>query len=177
MAVIMKYPFIFDEEQAIEAILYIAQNVQEPTFHRISKVMYFADKAHLEQYGRFICGDSYVAMKHGPVPLSIYEILKSVRGDGKYLEKANQAFCVQHKYLVKPLRQADCDYFSDSDLECLDKAIKEYGTLSFYELTELSHDTAWANADENDCIELEQMILTFAHPKPLLEHLKNPFPG
>jgi hypothetical protein len=41
----MSYPFIFDDEQAIEAILYIAQNVKEPTFHRISKVMYFADKA------------------------------------------------------------------------------------------------------------------------------------
>jgi hypothetical protein len=33
--------------------------------------MYFADKAHLEQYGRFICGDSYVAMK--PVPIGTYE--------------------------------------------------------------------------------------------------------
>jgi uncharacterized phage-associated protein len=174
----MKYPFIFDEEQAIEAILYIVQNVNEPTFHRISKVMYFADKAHLEQYGRFICGDSYVAMKHGPVPIGTYEILKSVRGDGKSscLERAKSAFCVQNKYIVKPLRKADCDYFSDSDLECLDKAIKEYGALSFPELTELSHDAAWHSADENDCVELEQIILTFANSKPLLEHLKNPFP-
>ncbi|MEK8019849.1 MAG: Panacea domain-containing protein [Candidatus Parabeggiatoa sp.] len=175
----MKYPFTFDEEQAIEAIVYIAQNVKEPTFHRISKVMYFADKAHLEQYGRFISGDSYVAMKHGPVPISSYEILKSVRGDGKTscLAQAKNAFCVQNKYLVKPLRQADCDYLSDSDLECLDKAIKEYGALSFQELTELSHDSAWHNADENDCIELEQIVFMFANAKPLLEHLKNPFPS
>jgi uncharacterized phage-associated protein len=176
---IMIYPFIFDQEQAIEAILYIAQNVKEPTFHRISKLMYFADKAHLEQYGRLICGDSYVAMKHGPVPISSYEILKSVRGEGQTscLAQAKNAFCVQNKYLVKPLRQADCNYFSDSDLECLDKAIKEYGPLSFQELTELSHDSAWHNADENDCIELEQIILTFANSNPLFEHLKNPFPG
>jgi hypothetical protein len=118
-------------------------------------------------------------MKHGPVPISIYDILKSVRGDGKSscLEQAKSAFTVQHKYLVKPLRQADSDYFSDSDLECLDKALKEYGPLSFQEITELSHDAAWHYADENDCIELEQIILTFANSESLLEHLKNPFPS
>jgi uncharacterized phage-associated protein len=134
-------------------------------------------KRQKEQYGGFICGDSYVAMKHGPVPISIYEILKSVRGDGKSSCLEQSAFTVQHKYLVKPLRQADSDYFSDSDLECLDKALKEYGALSFQELTELSHDAAWHYADENDCIELEQIILTFAHSESLLEHLKNPFPS
>jgi uncharacterized phage-associated protein len=43
--------------------------------------MYFADRKHLEKYGRFICGDSYVAMKHGPVPSEIYDILKAVISD------------------------------------------------------------------------------------------------
>ena len=50
----MKHPFVFKVEKSVEAILYIGQNVEEPTFHRISKVMYFADKNHLEKYGRFI---------------------------------------------------------------------------------------------------------------------------
>jgi uncharacterized phage-associated protein len=75
------YPFEFNLDKGIEAILYIAQKVDDPTFHRISKIMYFADRKHLEKYGRFICGDSYVAMKHGPVPSEIYDILKAVKAD------------------------------------------------------------------------------------------------
>ncbi|OQY47381.1 MAG: hypothetical protein DRR08_31135 [Candidatus Parabeggiatoa sp. nov. 2] len=175
----MKYPFIFEPEKSIEAILYIAQNVKQPTFHRISKIMYFADKARLEKYGRSICGDSYIAMKHGPVPSCTYDILKSVRGDGlsSVVQQAKRSLTVETGSVVKPLREANLDELSLSDLTCLDKAIKEYGALSFEELTQLSHDNAWESADENEFIELEQIVLTLANPELVLDHLKDPFPG
>ena len=175
----MKYPFTFDPEKSIETILYIAQNVKGPTFHRISKIMYFADKARLEKYGRLICDDSYIAMKHGPVPSCTYDILKSVRGDGLSLvvETAKQALRVEAGSVVKPLREANLDILSLSDLKCLDKAIWEYGTLSFEELTLLSHDNAWKSADENELIELEQIALTLANSELVLDHLNDPFPG
>ncbi len=51
-------PFVFDEDVAIEVVLYIANRVPDPTFHLIFKIMYFADKAHLERYGRFGGGNS-----------------------------------------------------------------------------------------------------------------------
>jgi len=104
----MRHPFVFKAEKSVEAILYIAQNVKQPTFHSISKMMYFADKVHLEKYGRFICGDNYVAMKHGPVPSGTYDILKVARGDGfaplSALTLVKQAFTVIDKFLVEPLR-------------------------------------------------------------------------
>jgi uncharacterized phage-associated protein len=188
----MKHPFLFDPEKAVETILYIANKVQGADFHRISKLMYFADKIRLEEAGRFICGDSYMAMKHGPVPCKTYDILKSMRGDGlSVIESAKISFTVFDTNIVKPLREADLDYFSDSDLECLDKVISrqkflraktfawksEYGELSFWKLTELSHDSAWQSADENDCIEIEQIVGTIANAELLLEHLKDRFPG
>jgi uncharacterized phage-associated protein len=175
----MKSPFSFDPEKSTEAILYVAQNVNEPTFHRISLIMYFADKARLEKYGRFICGDNYIAMKHGPVPSCTYDILKSVRGDGLSLvmETAKPALMVGAGSVVKPLRKANLDYLSLSDLKCLDKAISEYGTLSFEELTQISHDNAWKSADENESIELEQIALTLANSEVVLDHLNDPFPG
>ena len=77
----MKHPFEFNAEKAIEVILYIAEHIKEPTFHTVSKVLYFADKEHLEKYGRFICGDSYIAMRRGPVPSGVYDLLKLARGD------------------------------------------------------------------------------------------------
>ncbi|MEK7221817.1 MAG: Panacea domain-containing protein, partial [Nitrospirota bacterium] len=60
--------FRFDPDKAIQAILFVARSITGATFHQISKIIYFADKDHLQKYGRLICGDSYVAMKHGPVP-------------------------------------------------------------------------------------------------------------
>ncbi|MBP0020504.1 MAG: SocA family protein [Cyanobacteria bacterium SBLK] len=112
----MKHPFIFNAEKGIEAILYIIKHGTEPTFLHISKVMYFADRKHLEKYGRFICGDRYIAMKNGPVPSGVYDLLKNVRDANKsYLyslgpeifEIANSAFHVGFSYRVKPCRNSN----------------------------------------------------------------------
>ena len=179
----MKHPFIFAPEKAIETILYIVNKLQAANFHRISKMMYFADKAHLEEYGCFICGDSYIAMKHGPVPNCTYDILKAVQGDGfalanNIIEEAKRAFTVlQDNSIVKPLRKVDLDELSESEMECLDRAISQYGTLSFQALSELSHDAPWQAADENDCIDIERIVALFPNAELLLEHLKEPYPG
>lgn len=179
VVMVMKCSLILDEEKIIEVILYIAHNIKLANFHTLSKVMYFADRIHLENYGRFICNDDYVAMKHGPVPSKTYDILKSVRDDGftSVVEPARKAFSVDKKNsLIKPLRDTDLDLLSDSDLECLQEAIRQYGHLSFEELTKRSHDAAWDSANENDFMEIEQIIATFPNSQSLLEHLRNPHP-
>ncbi len=138
---IMDHPFQFNIDKGLETVLYIIQNGIQPTFHHISKVIYFADKIHLEKYGRFICGDRYIAMKHGPVPSGIYDLLKIARGDtfifslpSELITKTKSAFDVQGRYGVNKLRDAQAEYFSDSDVECLKMAIQKYGNLSFRQL-------------------------------------------
>lgn len=170
--------FKFDEDVALQTILYIANRVKNPTFHKISKIIYFADRFHLEKYGRFICGDSYVAMKHGPVPSRIYDILKDIRAniDLPIVKKAKDLLKIEN-YDVKPLEDADLDYFSDSDIVCLDKSIEQYGDKTFSQLTNLSHDEAWHSAGENDFIEIQDIVKTFKNPETLLEHLRDPHPG
>lgn len=164
----------FDPEKALNAILWIAKRIQSPTFHSISKMLYFADRFHLERYGRLITGDSYVAMKNGPVPSGAYDIMKAVRGDGACVveQDAQDAFTVVGNHEVSPRRKADDTLFSESDIECLQEAVRQYGKLGFTELTRISHDAAWNSADENDTIELEQIIATFPDGEHLLEHLR-----
>lgn len=178
------YPFEFDIEKAIEAILYIVEKGAKPTFHHISKIFYFADKKHLENYGRLICGDHYVAMKHGPVPSNIYDILKLARENSEsdyyqheIIQKVNQAISVIGKCTVQNERKPNLDYFSESDLECLNYAIENYGQMDFNELTEISHDSSWKKANENDIIELEDIIGAFENSDELLEYLNDPHPG
>lgn len=166
--------FRFDPEKALNLVLYVAREVPLATFHTISKVIYFADKLHLQRYGRLICGDSYVAMKHGPVPSEIYDMMKDVRGDGfsEHWQTAREAFQVKGKATVVPSKAPDLDVFSDSDLECLAESIKTYGHLDFARLTELSHDAAWKATDDNDMIDLEQIAATLPDGPALIQHLR-----
>ena len=168
----------FDPRKGIEVILYVASRVKDPTFHRVSKILYFADKCHLSHYGTFICGDDYVAMKHGPVPSGIYDILKAVRGDGDFGmgDEAAGSFTVEGGKAVRPLRDPKLDEFSESDREALDSAIAQYGRLSFNELTDASHDSAWDAADENEFMDIAEIARATPNSEQLVAYVRDHFP-
>jgi uncharacterized phage-associated protein len=158
-------------DKAIEVLLYITQRQQD--MYTALKVLYFADKAHLSQYGRFICGESYVAMSHGPVPSGTYDIIKYVRGDGWCLSNnAAQACFRVSDNQIAPLRDPNLDMLSASDIECLDAAIEHYGHLSFSELRRQSHDKAYQSADKNDFISVESIAQSLPDGDLLLEYLQ-----
>ena len=48
---------VFDIDKAINVVLYVANRLPRKDFHKIFKVIYFADKAHLSEWGRTISGD------------------------------------------------------------------------------------------------------------------------
>jgi len=163
----------FDPRKAIEAILYVA--LRTANVYTILKVLYFADKAHLSRYGRFITGDVYVAMRHGPVPSGAYDLIKQARGDGWVAcsEPVEQAFQVEHNN-VRPLRSVDTRLLSASDVECLEEAIAKYGHLSFSKLRAISHkDAAYKASDENDRIPVEAIAATLPDSSALLDYLRD----
>jgi len=129
--------FNFDVEKAVESILYLAYRVSSPTYMLIAKLLYFADKTSLEEYGRFITGDTYVAMKHGPVPSETYNLMKAGNDGDQY------GFTVENNHHIKPLRDANTDLLSDSDIICLDKILKAYAHFPTWYIREISHDDLW----------------------------------
>lgn len=169
----MTIRFRFDAAKAVEVLLYIAPRC--PNLYNALKVLYFADRQHLSAHGRLICGDSYVAMSHGPVPSGAYDIIKCIRGDGVCWwadRPIERAFDVQGNHLA-PLREAKLEFLSESDIECLDAAIKEYGSLSFGDLKKLSHDSAFHSADQNDTISVEAIARSLPEGDLLLEYLRD----
>jgi uncharacterized phage-associated protein len=163
----------FDVEKTIEVILYIADRI--PNTYRALKVLYFADREHLDRYGRLICGDSYVAMKLGPVPSGAYDLVKSARGDGwSWPISVSDSFTVQddNKTIV-PLRKVNLDLLSESDIECLNVSIEKYGHLSISDLIKISHDSAYNAADPNDYIPLEEIVKSLPSKVELLEYLQD----
>ena len=136
---------LFDKEKSLNALLYVANRVQRKDFHKIFKIIYFADRQHLADWGRPITGDTYIAMEAGPVPSRLYDMLKIVRGDSYLpdMEGLGKYFQVENWMYVRPLHDADLNKLSANEQEALSKAIEKYAGLSYDEIKEKSHDIAW----------------------------------
>ncbi|NEP57940.1 MAG: SocA family protein [Symploca sp. SIO2G7] len=178
----MNYSFNFNLEKGIETIVYLSEKLAEPDLYRILKIIYFANKEHLEKYGRFICGDSYIAMEHGPVSSEIYNLFNAVKGEkvwisNEAISQAKASFTVEDQYKIKDIRSPNLDIFSDSDLECLNYALEQYSSLSLDELEHLSHDEAWKTTNKNAVIDIEKIVATLNNQQELISHLQDQYPG
>lgn len=162
-----------------QALLYIANDITEQrNMYKVLKVIYFADIAHMFNYGRFITGDNYVALQHGPVPSLAYDIVKDVKLGRKSSHGDERPFFSVKNDTVVPLIEADLSCFSMSDLECLGKAIEECRPLNFIQLKDKSHDAAYEAAGENDIMSIES--IAFMAPdnegEMLLDYIKTLHP-
>jgi len=151
----------FNKEKAINAILLIAYKLTRKDFHKIFKILYFADREHFVNYGRTITGDKYFAMNDGPVPSNIYDIFKSIRGDGYFKDDGyfSKYFAVSEWDILVPLMQPDLDCLSKSDKTFLEKCIELYGDMTWDAIKEKSHDYAWHSTTPNRQIRFEDIIL------------------
>ncbi len=139
----------FNIQSFIQPVLYILNKAGKPLdTHKISKILYFADREHLAKYGTTITDDSYIAMKYGPVPSNIYDIIKVVLGKGEIIpeEITKHYFEKFSEKEISAISNFDADEFSKSELECLDNSLKMYLHKSFSFLTSESHDLAWNDA-------------------------------
>lgn len=167
-----------DAEKAIEAILYISKKSTD-LFH-IVKTLYFADKLHLEHYGRLITGDCYVAMREGPVPSGAYDLIKFARGDEYQYESKIKNAHPEKAFIVKgndilPQRETNLDVFSESDIECLDEALKTYSQMNALKLwNEVHREKSYKETQRNKQIPLSKIIeLDIPNGNEILDYLNN----
>lgn len=172
--------FKFDQEKALAALLYVTTKLGElqnnaPSFHKVFKILYFADQKSLVEYGRPISGDYYVAMRHGPVPSTMYDMLKSARGDANFIKND---FLLEHvevfgNHYIKAKSFPDMDALSETDLECLDASVKENYKKNFSELQDKSHGGAWGKSDENDKMRPEDIAEEGGADREMIEYIKS----
>ena len=149
----------FDKTKALNTLLYVANRVQRKDFHKIFKIVYFADRQHLADWGRPITGDTYIAMEAGPVPSRMYDMLKIVRGDSYLsdIEELSVHFRIDHWMYITPLHDADLNKLSKTECEALDDSISKYSSLSYDEIKEKSHDVAWRSTARDFSIKWEDI--------------------
>lgn len=117
----------------------------------ILKSLFLADKAHLNEYGRPVTFDNYVAMRAGPVPSLAYDLLKEKESIlRKYytqpLPWSREFFGDQFYYSNANVADLD-DVLSDSDKKALKVAYEYVANSSFSDIsTRLHSDPAYIDA-------------------------------
>lgn len=136
--------FKIDRSKSINSMLYIIHSLTnrgiEPGIHKVMKLMYFADRKHLVDYGSPITGDTYQKMKYGPVP----SFANNVAND-KIIDR--QGIINKDNYVLETTITPDMDDLSISEVKCLDYSLENFSKYNFKELTDLSHDHAWNSSD------------------------------
>jgi uncharacterized phage-associated protein len=153
--------FQFDEKKGVEALTYIASKWPGITPFFAAKVLFFAEKMHLNRYARPIVADTFIAMPNGPVPSTLYDFIQGRLDNAGDPEAIAAAFSVERgRYLgLTARRTADMDALSTSDLECLDEAVTFCRARTFTNLSNLTHqERAWLEAPVNGPMDYEAMI-------------------
>lgn len=145
-----------DEILKIKAVVeYILQQFSDGVdYIHLFKIMYFAQEEHLAIYGSPLINESFVARKHGPVPSFTYKVLRVA--EGKIADKTGELMSFVsditlrsvegHQVISVKSDICDMDELSRSNIRILDKWIGKCKDLKAYDLSELSHDTAWQKA-------------------------------
>lgn len=143
-------------------------------FHKLFKILYFAEKGHLSKYGRPITWDRYIAMKDGPVPSSIYDLLKILRGDSIFSAQVDltKEFEIRYSHYVFLLNEnLDMEIFSESELDCLQQSIEENKNLSYAILRDKSHDDAWKSSQKDDSISIFEIAKAGGASEELIKYI------
>ncbi|MEX2148794.1 MAG: Panacea domain-containing protein [Steroidobacteraceae bacterium] len=171
----------FNQRKALHALLFVVAHVPKPAnVYNVLKCLYYADRKHLQEYGRQIYGDTFYALEHGPVPGGAYDIIKYVNGRMKWDLQFPEAFELLevNDHYLDAKGKADTDLLSKSDMACLLDAAKKYGTMPFGKLKKVSHQgKAFDNADQNGEMKLSDLIDELKGAEAVAAHLRDRAPG
>jgi hypothetical protein len=154
------------KDKLVEAILFLIAKATEQDYsltqYDIVKGLFFADKSHLNRYGRPVTFDNYVAMKNGPVPSCAYSILKGeitpqeLGMDAFPWDRISNAHQNPKAFLYRnPQRLPSDEVLSESDMEALRNSLAVVMSLTFGQIKKLTHEDpayrdAWGDGESNN---------------------------
>ena len=169
--------FEFEPEKATVATAYLANRSGE-TMYTILKMVYVADRLHLERYGRPITGDRFIAMEQGACPSMIYDSMKVLRGEKKhnYLpdsERYLEVDATTNDVTVKDM--PSIDVLSASEIECLDETVSVLKRRGRWHIRNLAHDAAWEGTGRNSPMDFLAIARSAEEGDTLALHLETKF--
>lgn len=136
-------------------LLYIISNSGEDRrdVYSIVKTAYYAQQLHFAKWALPIYKDKISALPFGPVPSTLYNILRLSRGEEKerrFLRKegldiiADSIGFDNESFYAK--EDPDLSCLSASDIESLDEAIRKVASMDFGKIVRDTHGAEWQRA-------------------------------
>lgn len=168
----------YEKKCLIEVLLYILNATKGTDIYHVLKILYFAEQKHLVKWGSRMTADNFRAYEYGPVADLLYHAIRNSRKLDKELTDMLQDVAhfagddAPNVLLAK--READLDFLSQSERECLDESIRENAGLTFDELKRKSHDSAWQEAyeGEDDLMNTISIAKAAGADEAMLEYIK-----
>ncbi len=155
----MKIEFKPNYKKILQSILFcIKQNSGTLNQYNLMKIIFAADKYHLNKYGRPVTGDRFIRMEHGTVPSIVRDITNLNKTMLAKLDILEFPFKKEKHYLFYT-EEVKLEFFSKSDIEALKVGINEYSGLTFTEVRNKNHsEKCWVNKSNGETIPFEMMI-------------------
>ncbi len=133
----------FSHRKATQALNFFARKAGgQINKMKALKLIFFADRFHLRQYGRPITNDEYFAMKLGPVPSGCKDLAEL----SDFLGPQERSYAAQFllrvsQYDFASAAEVDKVVFSQTDMEALEFAWQHFGQCEPFELAnDISHE-------------------------------------
>lgn len=138
----------FNASKAFQAIDFMCAEARDLDLHTALKSFYFSDKSHLNAHQQPIFGATYKAMKYGPVPLEVYEMIK---GESLWLQELGitgtpwrlDGFRIQRV----SNSSTNLDLLGESESEHFLSAFDRSRRMTFTERTAVTHGPDWQAAN------------------------------
>ncbi len=145
--------------KVVEIIVWLAVASPDIDIYHLVKAAFYADKYHLNKYGRPVAGDDYQADTYGPLGQCIYRLLTNdpiemlaLGGNGVL------PFKLGDRWRVIADREANTRILSASDVEALRRGLDVVEPHTFDELVEMTHEEGAYIAADGGRMKYEDML-------------------
>ena len=153
----------------VQAVHYLLNQLGATDKLKLVKLLFLADKLHLIRYGRTITGDTFYAMRKGPVGSVLSDVLTySVTCDDEYLNPEEIEYCLENispnEFCNHERNRQECYYraknsnleyeqLSETDKDVINEIFKKFGSMKSGELVDLVHKYPEWKKHEKDLLE------------------------
>src|ERR1035437_4739698 len=114
----MPIRFDYDTARAANAVLWLlSSHGGRLNQGKLMKLVFFADRRHLELYGRPIVGGNYVALENGPVTKELHRQFKTADAKLAAFHREGDTVVANGSYDEAELSQSDLEVLQEIDRE------------------------------------------------------------
>jgi uncharacterized phage-associated protein len=131
----------FNYKKSVQSLVYFAQNSGGVLSKmKAIKLIWLSDRLHLRKYGRTITGDSYFALKFGPVAGNTRDLLEN----SCFISEEENSYCStflkqEGRHYYAAIAEPVLNIFSESEREVIDIIFKTYSKYDQFQLSTYSH--------------------------------------